>query len=446
MKKILLFFALAMFLFTACDKDETFITKDSSNYTIEGYVFDSEGNTPLEGVLVKGSFGKTTTNSDGYFSISGIKHGSYSVIYSLDGYGTMVGTYDLDPETDEPLAIDYSESVVIKMYEMDEDLETTIWKVVNNKKVAMANIPYTITLSDNFLYKEIEGTTDANGLISLSDTLPNTSMTLAIKYTDSEEGKLYSLSKTATPSAFTKDYYITGTDVTGDFIITDSNLFDEEGDVVKDFAISGALTFTFNNSIATLTDVLLKNTSSSREVAVETAISGSTVTITPIGDLEEETSYSVTFDVEDENGNSLSPSYNFSTEGGATAVEQVTGLSRKTKDSAGDAIEIYENTTSTTIEFLKAEGATQYEIYAKYADQTEYKLVKTISASTDEDENTEEYSLYMYNSLPDMDISSNGMFADGNTYTIIVRGINESKDLVGEFSEALVIKKTADLD
>ncbi len=440
MKKLNYLLALITMLgfFTSCSDEETLITKDESSFILEGYIIDADGNVPMSGVNVEGSFGSTTTNDNGYFKIKGLNHGEYSVIYSADSYGTKKYTYDLTVDNDEPLEITYTRSVDVDMYAMDQSLTTKIWKTIGDKKVALANVEYTIELDEDYLYNQIIGVTSEDGTVSALDTLPNSSVTLKINYTDSEAGKVYKLTETNLPTAFEKSYEIEGEDVGEDFFLIDSNIFDEEGDVVSDYAVESPLTFTFNKSIASIESVSLRNISDSYSVAFNSSFDGSVLTITPVGDLENGDEYRVAFNVEDNDGYSVSESYDFNTIGDVVTSLGVPVLSRAANT------EIYESTTSVDVTFTHVSGATTYEIYGKYGDQTEFKKVGTWYASTTDATATEEHTLYMSGSLPDMDIPTDGMFADGLTYTIIVRAVNSAYDVYGEFSSEFVVKKTAD--
>ncbi len=440
MKKLNFLLALIAMLgiFASCSDEETRISKDESSFVLDGYIIDADGNQPMSGVTVEGAFGKTTTNENGYFKVSGLNHGEYTVIYSAESFGTKKYTYDLTVDNDEPLEITYRRSVNVDLFKMDQSLNTKIWKTIGDKKVALANVQYTIELGEDYLYNKIIGTTSEAGVIAALDTLPNSNVTLKINYTDAEAGKVYKLTTVNTPSAFAKSYEIAGEDVGEDFFLIDSNIFDEAGDEVEDFAVESALTFTFNKALSSIESISFTNVSDNRGVAFTSSFNGAVLTISPVGTLEKGDRYQVSFNVEDVDGYSATKTYNFNTIGDVVTSLGVPALSR----AAGT--DVYETTSSIDVTFTHIAGATSYEVFAKYGDQTEFKKVATWYASTTDETATEEHTLYMSNSLPDMDVPSDGMFADGLTYTVIVRAVNSGYDVYGEFSNEFVVKKTAD--
>lgn len=444
MKKNLLFFLMAAFLFVACDKEDTNISKDSSAFSIDGYIVDGDGNVPLKAVTVKGAFGETKTDDKGYFNIGGLNHGTYSVIFEMSGYGQMIQTFALAANTDSPLEVNYTASTIVSMFKMEKSMETTLWKTMNNKREVLANVPYTINLlSPNsgvtFLYNKIEGVTDANGKISLSDTLPNTSVNLVVEYIDQTAGKIYRLDQDVNPTTVSKSLNVSVDNLSETLYLVDSNIFDENGKLVNNFKVDAALTIEFNKAIDAKTTAKLYNESEDVWVAVNVSVSGNTLTIDPVGNLLTAKSYEVTIEAvsgDDE----VNKSYVFYTEGGVVALDKVSGLSLK------NSYKVYVTNTGADIEFSKVTGAESYEIYGKYGTQTEYQKFKTVYATNDATSTREEMYLSLNNVLPDMDIPSAGMFADGNKFTIIVRALANNGDMIGAFSEPYEIKKNAEIE
>ena len=124
MKKILFLLLAATYLFTACKKEDDFNPQviDQSKYSIEGTVIDADGNKPMAGVTVSGSFGSVETDAKGYFNVGGLNHGSYALTFTEAKYGTMFQTFNLTPAGQDPLAVNYTQSTLVTMYQMKETL------------------------------------------------------------------------------------------------------------------------------------------------------------------------------------------------------------------------------------------------------------------------------------------------------------------------------------
>ncbi|PZX12764.1 carboxypeptidase family protein [Breznakibacter xylanolyticus] len=439
MKKSFLLMSLAALLFVGCDKEETTVVKDSSDFSIDGYIVDGDGNIPMEGVIVKGAFGETKTDTKGYFKVSGLNHGTYSVIFEKSGFGKMIQTFNLEPNTDTPLEVNYTASTIVSMFKMDGSMETTLWKVLNNKRVVLANVPYTINLlSPNsgvtFLYNKIEGVTDANGKISVNDTLPNAMVNVSVEYADEAAGKFYSLDMDVLPKTVSKSLDVNVQSLSEVLYVIDSNIFDADGLTVNNFEVGGSLTFNFNKSIDSKSTATLYNSSDSRDVAAVVTVSGSKLTIDPIGDLNKKKQYRVKLDVvsgDDE----VTKTYYFTTVGAVESLAKVEGLTLE------NDFKVYEDTKTVNVEFSIVDGASYYEVFGKYGTQTEFLKFDVVSHTTSSTATKEKASLYLYDELPNMNIPSGKMFAEGNKYTIIVRAVANNGDILGEFSNPLVIAK-----
>ena len=74
-------------------------------YSLSGTVSDS-GGTPLSGVQVAvGSTASGTTNGSGFYTVSGIAAGTYSVTYSLAGYVTQTQSVSILSNTSRPVVL-----------------------------------------------------------------------------------------------------------------------------------------------------------------------------------------------------------------------------------------------------------------------------------------------------------------------------------------------------
>lgn len=445
MKKHFLYLAMAALLFGACNKDEeTTITKDSSKFVIEGYVIDGDGNVPMQDVEVVGAFGKATTDEKGFFKVSGLNHGTYSVIFQKENYGNMIQTFTLVANTTEnQLDVDYTLSTTVPMFKMEKSMETTLWKVSNNKREVLANAPYTINLLSPisgvlFLNNKITGTTTAEGKIELSNNLPNSLVNIVVDYIDQDADKVYQLDVDVNPTTVAKSLIVRSTNLSDNLYVLNSNIFNEKGETVNDFNISESITIEFNQTLDDNSTATLENTTDDVLVATNISVNGNTITIDPVGDLFKTKNFKLSIKAYS-GDNSLSANYVFSTEGAITSLAQVTGLSLQ------NGYKVYENSTDVGIEFLKVSGAQEYQLFGKYGDMTEFQLFRTVSANTDATVTRQEVTLRSLDyELSDMGtIPSSGMFADGKKFTIIVRAIANDGEIIGSFSTELAIAKNA---
>lgn len=75
--------------------------------SIDGYVFDSETNQPLEGanVFLNGTTLGSSTDNNGYFLIVGVPYGSYKIIVSMIGYEIQKMNVSIFIDQIEPMKI-----------------------------------------------------------------------------------------------------------------------------------------------------------------------------------------------------------------------------------------------------------------------------------------------------------------------------------------------------
>lgn len=194
MKKILTFVAAgAALLFTACNKDYNVNLNNNIDVTLEGFIFDSDGNIPVSEATVVIGDKETKTNEEGYYKVGGLKSGSYAIKVEKSGYFTEVHSdgllaqdyYGDAYQLANPIYIEKKEKsitieIAIPSLEYDDDQERFVQSQNNDFENLWEAMPGSgviakIILSDDtYLYNEITPTITA-GKIQI-DSLPANSM------------------------------------------------------------------------------------------------------------------------------------------------------------------------------------------------------------------------------------------------------------------------------
>lgn len=444
-------FAATALLFTGCNKEEVIEFNQDINVTIQGVTYDADGNVPLEGVSVYLVGDESdTSDENGVYRFTGKETGNHLVKFEKDGFATMVQTVEADGN--ELTAEELTKSSIIEMYHTNEAASTTL-KITNGTETTpAANVPVTIELNATgdayFESDKIETTTDADGLLSLTG-LPDVVLTITVETTQGTD--LYTTTINSTPGALNSSYTLTKSSLLEDLELVDSNIIeDDTANVVEDFVADSNIIFTFSNDIDTNysgMEVKLVKTSNNIDIAIDTTISGSTLTIDPIGDnLESGASYEVSVTVQslDASG-TYSESFTFTVEGEELTLNQVTGLSLDQAHNEETGTDIQEITTFFIIQFDEVEGADSYEVYGSYSPggTNEYILLSTRDFTTSTDDELE-YGVNLLTSGIDVPTGTTGYFDEGATLSIIVRA--KSGDTYGEYSNVLVVAEGSDLN
>lgn len=431
--------AVSCLVFTRCNEDTVIDFNQDINVTIQGIVYDNNGNVPLSNVntLLVGK-DSLSTDEDGSYQYNGNKTGSHLMKFSRGGYATMVQLIEVSGT--EFTAEEIISSSAIFMYEANQTLNTTL-KISNGKETTnAANVPVTITLTDNeYIFFEdnvIETSTDADGLLSVSG-LPDVYLEIAVEFVDGDF--IYSKTINVYPGTEEADYLLDQTSALGDLELVESNIIEDDGTETSTFAASDNVTFTFSESIEEA-EVSFENPFD--KVAFDLSISGSTVTVDPVGTgLEGGSTYSLYIEVTATNGNMYDMTFNFDVAGDALVLDQVSGFDlspyhAEVDNEPGTSIAI--GTTLVVVFFEEVEGATEYEIFGKHVGGTD-EFVKlnanqSFLALDDLDDDEIEYSINLTGS--GIEETGDGYFDDGD-FEFIIRAVSGST--YGEFSNSLVV-------
>jgi hypothetical protein len=260
MRNIAIIFAVIAIAFVSCTKDIP-----EAKMTIEGYVFDKKTNQPLANAIIELNMDRKkiatdSTNADGFFRMKDVTMGDYKVIISMPGYATEAK----DATAGNILVTDvkYNRVVTIKseLVALDHSVNLTIYKQYGSSldgtlAVAAANAPYTISLG---AYNELlEGTTDANGLISRSDLpdpdLYDNNIVIMFDFTEGviryKQEIIYAGNDITGNSKLAST--ITGYLAEGNFAMASSNTLDALGRGVKNFTVDGNIVVNFTQPVDT---------------------------------------------------------------------------------------------------------------------------------------------------------------------------------------------------
>lgn len=433
--------AVTTLLFTACNKEEVIEFNQDINATIQGVTYDADGNVPLAdvSVLLVGDQSQTS-DEDGTYRFTGKETGSHLLKFEKEGFATMVQTVFIDGT--ELTAEEVTNSSIIEMFHTSETLSTS-FKIDNGEEVKpAANADVTIELNSTgsayFEDNKIETTTDANGALSL-EGLPDVGLIITVETTDGTD--LYDTTVFTTPDGANSSYTLSKSSLLEDFVLVDSNVIDDEtGSEVEDFTATANIEYTFSAAIdANYAGMEVTLTKGGQDVAFAQTISGSTLTIDPIGtELEAGEDYTVSVTAQSlEADGTFDETYTFTVDSDGITLTQVTGLSLD-NDIHDDTNPIEETDVSFTIQFDEVEDADSYEIYGLYSGATnEYVLLTATDVTTTTDDELE-YLVNIPASGFDLPDDADGYF-DSYSLTIIVRA--KSGDVYGEFSTELEVEE-----
>lgn len=205
MKKLLALLSVAALLFAVGCSNESVYDVSLSNdirVTLEGYVFDTEGRVPLADVEVTVSDKTTTTDENGYYSVSGLLSGDYTVKVVKDGYFTEVHETTIDYVATDYSGDQYQQTGAIYLEQNTGSLTINVevpsveYSDASDSWVRSTNadgdykwddLPVgtevVVTLSDeSYINKEYTITTTTAGEITFSNIPNSGSLTFSIEY------------------------------------------------------------------------------------------------------------------------------------------------------------------------------------------------------------------------------------------------------------------------
>lgn len=445
----------ATMIFTSCQEDTYKLDFEQDiNVTIQGIVYDNEGNVPLDSVKVGLGSDTVLTGKDGTYKFVNQSSGSYLLRFSKDGYATMV--QNIAEGGREFTANSIVNTSPIFMFESNQTLSTKIFVGNGPENIPVANKEVILEISslgsdekdfdqltrvasedgDTEIFFEnniIKTTTDELGAINISN-LPNQEIELRMNFI--ENGYKYTLYTSDRPADFSLSYFL-GKQSVSEFRLTQTNVIDAKGNAVNDFNPTSNISFTFSDPIdASYEDMnITLEKDGNLDIISDVTISSRSITINPKGtELEKGDSYTVRLDIQSTNDIGYTRDFVFTVADDAFTLGKVTGLNLDKEEY--DTDEIFENTTNVRLEFTEVDGAEQYEIYGRHSAGTDEFILLTTPFISGDGDNVSVNLLVSGIEVPE---GSDGLFDGGATFTIIVRA--KTGSTFGEFSDELVIKE-----
>lgn len=311
MRKLLYAIFAFSFFFYSCEEEN-----NSFKVIIEGFVMDAETSEKLNDVSVelftKSKSHITTTDENGYYNLGEFNVGDYNIVYSKDGYLNESNSLNLSSEI-IVTGVDYLivNSDLIYLTPLNETAEFTVYrKYLNGEEIAASNFPYTVYLGA--FNDPIEGTTSANGIISLSNVPAEISLSI-----DHEQNSIRYKTYTTVDTKNDNKIVVYGYNPEADLGVVSTNVLDADGQAIENFTISDNITilFTIPVDIDNANFDVLEDGWSSIGFTYEWTNNNMTLTIDPDASLLSNYYYSLEIDVQNENNTqSFSKVYNFTTE------------------------------------------------------------------------------------------------------------------------------------
>lgn len=447
MKKVILLTFIGVFvILSSCKKTYDVEMNQEIKVSIQGYVYDEATTTPIGNAAVNWPGGSTTTDETGYFSMGSAAGGSLSLTFSADSFASLIETVYIDLSLYSGNT--YTETVVIYMPKLDQTLNTTVYQQLGGLYIPASNVPYQIDLGYMFLDRIITGTTDAVGNISQGN-LPDRSVELRVDF--EKDGVKYGLDTYygyiyGVPSQFSAEVIVEEKSSQGLLYITATNIFDDEGMPLENFARGDDISINFSASVDLDYNMHTVNLYKDSYTLVATDITWSNdnqnLTIDPIGDsLDVGGSYYVELRLMSENGSYLNNySYYQQFQFMVESESQINELAKVGTIALIYPTIVVDGTSYIEISFDEVSGANQYEVFGQYKNG-EYLELDNIYDWITGDGIVESGYIYL-TYLPGIEVPPGGLFSDGATYRIIVRALDSNNDIYGPFSDPLVI--TAD--
>ncbi len=311
MRKLFYVLVVLSFLFSSCD-DEA----DTLKVVIEGFVMDAETSGAIDDVKVelftKDKNHSTTTNQNGYYNLGEFNVGDYNIVYSKEGYLNESNSLNLASEI-IVTGIGYQiiNSDLIYLTPLNETAEFTVYRrYLDGEEIAASNYPYTVYLGA--FNDPIEGTTDANGIISLSNVPAEISLSI-----DHEQNGIRYKTYTTVDTKNDNKVIVYGYNPEADLGVASTNVLDADGQAIENFTVSDNITilFTIPVDIDNANFDILEDGWMSVDCTYEWTNNNMSLVIDPVDALLSNYYYSVEIDVINENNSqSFSKVYNFITE------------------------------------------------------------------------------------------------------------------------------------
>lgn len=173
MKKlhVFLFVSLAALLFTSCSNDQEITINNEIKAVIDGYVFNSETGTPVDGVLVTISDKAVRTNASGYFKVTGLSTGDYCFKFEKEGFVSMLDCYIVSVPGQDFYGDQVQSSFVSNITPSNKNANITFrYQDSGDWFDAPANLNVKVSYTNNSIISIIsDKTTNSSGAITLNN-------------------------------------------------------------------------------------------------------------------------------------------------------------------------------------------------------------------------------------------------------------------------------------
>jgi hypothetical protein len=304
MRKLTILLLLAVLL-ASCDKDKMVTV----NGIVQGYVKDLNTGALLSDVSIEYAVGSNirtdSTNSDGYYDISGLPIGYTLLVFKKAGYAVCNNYAYIDYLDEPPVqkdggSVNYSTVLNAYLPALDAGLTGVIKKAIGpgGEIRPAAGFEVTITFEADLVPKSYSTTTSDIGAFSFTD-LPGGIYSYVTISPTSDEDNYYSDqdNMTLSPGSIT-EYYITLNRHNKGIYLVSTSLDEANGTYSSSYPVDEPIVLTFSQPVdKDLTDlngyITLWFVALNWDTDIE--FDGNTVTITPPADLTNDVLYTLEF-------------------------------------------------------------------------------------------------------------------------------------------------------
>jgi hypothetical protein len=252
-----------------------------------------------------------STNSAGYYYISGLPAGYTPIVFKKSGYATYINYAYIRPLSEPPVQKDggnvtYSSNINVYLPALDAGLSGVIKKEIGPGGVIRpaANFDVTVTFNTDLIPRSYSTTTSDIGAFSFTNLPGGTYYYVIINPTSDEDNYYYSSESFngLTPGSIT-EYNITLNRHNKGIYLVSTSLDEANGTYSSSYPVDEPIVLTFSQPVSK--DLTFLNGSISLSAVVlnwddDIDFTGNTVTITPPVDLLNDAPYSLDFSISSE--------------------------------------------------------------------------------------------------------------------------------------------------
>ena len=308
MKKLSMLTALAAVILTSCSKDELVTV----NGIIRGYVMDYYYTEYLSGATIEywsnGEQLSTTSDTSGYFSITGLAPGEYYLKVSHEGYLTKQIYAWIEPlynstQLKKGGKVDYVESVDANLPELNCTVRGTVRKTVGPNSLVMPAAGFEVVLQTDWDYipRIFTTTTNSNGNFIL-ENVPASYLNIYV-HTQSDADNYYQYGYSTSFYLHPGNEYVINPTVNrsdAGIMLVSTSLDAGNGVYREDVPVDENIVLRFNINVSEEETLNLGSITLSGVVfdpGTDFTFSGNQVTINPPSNLTASTDYTLYFQV-----------------------------------------------------------------------------------------------------------------------------------------------------